>query len=110
VTASSGEAPPAEARDLLERIAFRQAAETAARGVDHGSRLARVARGSWQAQAIRRAEGTVEAGNAEEFRSAMENPAALVVFLPQSFAVTAEIIAEICRNSPLDKFIVWEAD
>lgn len=100
---------PEEARELMETSAFQQVAETATRGLTHGSRRAHVSCGSWQASFISKAKDT-SAETPEELRKAMENLAAVVIFLPQTARVATEIIERICADSPLEKFIVWEID
>lgn len=103
-----GRLKPDEAQELLETLAFQQAAETAVRGTQHSSRLARFKTGSWQVDVICKAKDTITASTPEELRIAIGNPAAAVIFLPQSAMITAEIIERICTESALEKFIVWE--
>jgi len=97
-----------EAMALLETLAFQEAAEGALHGRQHASRLARLPAGGWQAEMVRRAADAVVAENAESLRTAMENPETVVIFLPQTAMVTAEIIERICAESPLAKMIIWE--
>lgn len=99
-----------QAKDILETLAFQEAAESAQQGRQHHSRLARVPAGSWQAELIREAPDVALAESAEGFREAMAAPDNAVIFLPQSAFVTADIIEQICRESPLSKMIIWETD
>lgn len=97
-------------QELLETLAFQEAALRAQQGLCHRSRLCRLPIGSWQADMIRRARHMAEAENPSDFRLAMQNPESSVVFLPQTAMITGEIIERICVESPLGKMIVWETD
>lgn len=97
-----------QAREILETLAFQDAAETAHQGRQHFSRLARLAAGSWQADMIRQSADVHTADSAETFRAAMAQPDVAVIFLPQTAFVTADIIERVCRESPLSKMIIWE--
>lgn len=97
-----------EAMELLETLAFQEAAEGALHGRQHASRIARLPAGGWQAEMIRQATDVVVVENAESLRVAMEKPETVVIFLPQTAMVTAEIIERVCAESPLAKMIIWE--
>jgi len=97
-----------EAMELLETLAFQEAAGSARHGFHHASRLARLPAGGWQAEMIRQAADVVVAEDAESLRAAMQKPETAVIFLPQTAMVTAEIIERICIESPLAKMIIWE--
>lgn len=97
-------------QEILEVMAFQEAAGRAQHGLCHRSRLCRLPVGSWQADMIRRAARMVQAQTPADFRLAMQNPEAPVVFLASGAMVTSEIIERICVESPLGKMIVWETD
>lgn len=99
-----------QARALLETMAFQEMASTAVAGTSHGSRLARLKPGAWQAGILRHSAGVVEASDGVSLRRAMQHPGDAVIFLPQEAMVTAGIIERICAESGLAKFIVWETD
>lgn len=99
---------PQQAKEILETLAFQEAAETAQQGRQHYSRLARLPAGSWQAELIRQSPEVTVADSAETLRSAMGKPDVAVIFLPQTAFVTAEIIERVCSESPLSKMIIWE--
>lgn len=96
-------------RDILETLALHEATDSAALGMQHGSRIARIAPKSWQAEIIRSTVDRKMAMNPTEFRALMEDNAAPVIFLPHDAMITAEIIDRICRESPFNKMIIWEA-
>ncbi|HEX2752512.1 MAG TPA: hypothetical protein VHP34_05290 [Alphaproteobacteria bacterium] len=97
-----------EAMELLETLAFQEAAEGALHGRQHASRIAHLPAGGWQAEMIRQAADVAIVENAESLRAAMQKPETVVIFLPQTAMVTAEIIERICAESPLAKMIIWE--
>jgi len=97
-----------QAKDILETLAFQDAAEGAQQGRQHFSRLARLPAGSWQAELIRRSPDVTTVDSAETLRAAMGTPDVAVIFLPQTAFVTGEIIERICFESPLSKMIIWE--
>jgi len=97
-----------QAKDILETLAFQEAAEGAQKGRQHFSRLARLPVGSWQADLIRQSADVHTADSAESFRAAMAAPDVAVIFLPQSAFITGDIIERICCESPLSKMIIWE--
>ncbi len=97
-----------EAMALLETLAFQEAAEGALHGRQHASRIAHLPAGGWQAEMIRQAADVAVVENAESLRAAMQKPETVVIFLPQTAMVTAEIIERICAESPLAKMIIWE--
>jgi hypothetical protein len=99
-----------EAAELLETLAFQEAAEGALHGRQHASRLARLPVGSWQAEIIGKSADIVTADTPESLRLAMAKPETVVIFLPQTAMVTGEIIERICAESPLSKMIIWETD
>lgn len=99
-----------EAHELLETLAFQEAAEGALHGRQHASRIARLPVDSWQAEIIRTSEDIVAVESAESLRAAMQKPETVVIFLPQTAMVTGEIIERICAESPLAKMIIWETD
>lgn len=99
-----------QAKEILETLAFQNAAEGAQQGRQHHSRLARLPAGSWQAEMIRKSADVTVAESPETLRRAMETPEAAVIFLPQTAFVTADIIERICAESPLSKMIIWETD
>ena len=94
--------------ELLETLAFQEAAEGALHGRQHNSRIAHLPADGWQAEMIRQATDVVIVEDAESLRAAMEKPETVVIFLPQTAMVTAEIIERICAESPLSKMIIWE--
>jgi len=99
-----------DAKEVLEALALGAAAEVSTQGQQHASRLAKLKRGSWQAEVIRQAPDIKPAMNATELRVAMEDSQIAVIFLPQQAMVTAEIIERICAQSPFNKMIIWETD
>lgn len=99
-----------EAREVLETIAVQQAADKSMQGMQHMSRLAKLAVNSWQAEVIRNAPSVRIANNATELRELMGDPEAAVIFLPRTAAVNAGIIERICSESVLNKLLIWEAD
>lgn len=60
-----------QAKELLETLAFQEAAEGAQQGRQHFSRLARLPAGSWQADTIRQSPDITTAESAETLRAAM---------------------------------------
>lgn len=97
-----------QAQEILETLAFQEAAESAQHGRQHYSRLARLPAGSWQSDMIRQSADVVVAESPETLRSAMVRPETAIIFLPHTAFVTAEIIERICSESPLSKMIIWE--
>ena len=99
-----------QAKEILETLAFQEAAEGAQQGRQHYSRLARLPAGSWQAELIRQSPDVTVAESPETLRRAMEAADSPVIFLPQTAIVTADVIERICAESPLSKMIIWETD
>lgn len=97
-----------EAMDILETLAFQEAADGALHGKQHNCRLARLNPGSWQVEMIRQSGDVATVESATDFRTAMASPDIAVIFLPQTAMITAEIIERICSESPLSKMIIWE--
>ena len=94
---------------LLQDLAVKHAADKSLQGMQHFSRLAKVAVGSWQADKLRGSD-IKSANNPTELRELMEDPDVSVVFLPHAAFVTADIIEKICVQSPLNKMIIWETN
>jgi len=101
---------PKEAQELLEIMAFHEAADSSQAGIQHGTRIGRIAVNSWQAEMIRKSQSVATAETPQALRDFMAAPGVAVIFLPQSAMVTAESIERICRESSLDKVIIWETD
>lgn len=97
-----------QAKELLETLAFQEAAETAQHGRQHYSRLARLPVGSWQAETIRQSADIAVAESVETLRAAMQSPEKSLIFIPHTAFVTASVIETICTESPLSKMIIWE--
>lgn len=99
-----------QAQEILETLAFHEAAGCSQAGTRHASRLARVPVKGWQADVIRRADSVRVAATPEELRAAMADSAVVTVFLPEAAMVTGEIIERACIDSSSSKMIVWETD
>jgi hypothetical protein len=99
-----------DVRELLERMAFGQAAEGSAQPAGHSCRICSIPANGWQADMIRKAAGVHAASNPQELRSALQNPDISVVFLPQSALVTPSVLERCCRESALSKVIVRESE
>jgi hypothetical protein len=95
--------------EILKTLAIHQAADRAAHGVQHGSRIARIEVGSWQAEIIRASSEIRSALDSDTLRALMGDRNIAVIFLPQEALVTAEIIDRICYESPFNKMIIWES-
>lgn len=96
--------------ELLETLAFQEAAGTALPGLRHGSRVAKLPVGSWQGKVIQESSGVALARTPTEMRAQMKVSDVAVVFLPHDALLTAEAIDNICIESPHDKLVVWETD
>lgn len=99
-----------EAKDLLQTLALNHATDGARHGFDHATRIARLKPGSWQADVLRNAADAEVANNPPELRALMAKPETVVIFLPQSAMITAEIIDRICAEASLSKMIIWETN
>jgi hypothetical protein len=99
-----------DVNQLLENLAFLDAADTGRQGTRHGSRVARVIPGSWQADIIRESASVETVFNPSELKAAMGKQDIAIIFLPQTAMITAPLIDEICATSPFDKTIIWETD
>lgn len=99
-----------DVREILETLAIQNAADTARQGSQHGSRVARLAVSSWQAEIIRHSPEIKTALTPTELRALMGDPAHHVIFLPQAAMVTAEIIERICAEFSLNKMLIWETN
>lgn len=97
-------------QDILEVMAFQEAAERAQQGLCHRSSICRLPVGSWQADMIRQAQTEDLVTTPADLRHAMENPDRAIIFLSHEAMVTEEIIERICVESSLGKMIVWETD
>lgn len=95
---------------IIEHLALQTAADAAAHGVEHGSKVCRLPAGSWQADVIRRTPDMPQARDPMELRQAMADPSKPVVFLSREAVVTREVIDRICVENPLNKMIIWETD
>ena len=94
--------------ELLEQLALQAAAETMQAGMNHGSKICKLPVKSWQADKLRAADDVPNALDPADFRKMMKNPDVPVIFLPREAVVTREVIDRICRESALNKIIVWE--
>lgn len=103
-------AEQADALEMLETLAFREAAGHMPSATGHNSRIARVASRSWHARVIAQAKGVAHAATPDELRALMDDPAVPVIFLPHDAMVTAAIIQQACLQSGLGKMLVWETD
>ncbi|HYD17623.1 MAG TPA: hypothetical protein VEF76_03995 [Patescibacteria group bacterium] len=96
-------------RDVLQTLALHEATDAADAGVRHGSRIARIAPKSWQAEIIRTTVDLKSANDPASFKTLMDDRDVPVIFLPHDALITAEIIDRICRESPFNKMVIWEA-
>lgn len=99
-----------DVRELLERMAFDQAAEGSPQLAANGCRICNVPAGGWQADMIRKATGVHTASNAQELRDALQNPDIPVIFLPRSALLTPSAIERCCQESLLNKVIIRETE
>ena len=90
--------------DILETLALQEAVQTAPlTGLGgHGSRIACIQSGGWQSEVIRGMDGI------EILRQLMSKPGLAAIFIPHTAIINGDIINRICRESGLDKLIIWE--
>lgn len=99
-----------KANKILEHLALQQATEGAQRGMYHGSLICLLPVGSWQADIIRKTPGIAQAQTPMELRQMMGMPDVSVIFLSSDAVVTRDVIERICKESALNKTVIWEAD
>ena len=96
--------------DILETLALQEAVQTAPlTGLGgHGSRIACIQSGGWQSEVIRGMDGIEIAQTIEILRQLMSKPGLAAIFIPHTAIINGDIINRICRESGLDKLIIWE--
>ena len=94
--------------EVLETLAFQQAAAAANTAKRHNSRIARIAPDSWQARLFRQMPDLRHVADLADFERAMADAAMPVLFIGDEVTVDAAAIERICAASGHDKTIIWE--
>ena len=94
--------------EILETLAFQQAAADARPGAGHNSRIARVAPGSWQARLLRQMPDLRHVADIDDCTRAMADASAPVMFISDEVTIDAAALARTCPASGHDKTIIWE--
>lgn len=97
-----------QAQEIIETMAFQHAAENAETAAGHSSRILRVEKGGWHGQVIAANPAIPHTLTAEAFKKAFDDIDMPVIFIPAAALITHEIVMRICRESGLDKIVIWE--
>jgi hypothetical protein len=94
--------------DELQTRALQAATDVALKGMDHGSTICRIPKGGWPADVIRGMADMPQAHDYATLQKLMADPDVSAIFIPASAFVTAQLIDDACRESSLDKTLIWE--
>ncbi|MDD9900144.1 MAG: hypothetical protein OXT65_04125 [Alphaproteobacteria bacterium] len=100
---------PEVAHDVLEHMAFGQAADAARPSADHASRVVRLPHGCWQAKIIADSRDTITVRTVDECRAALEHLELAVIFVPHDAGLSHDRIADLCRVTSRSYLFVLEA-
>lgn len=99
---------PLNPYEILESLAFREAAAAVTPAAGHNSRIARVAPGSWQARLLAENADLRHVRDFDDLRAALADPAAPVLFIGDAVVLSAAALDRACAAAGLDKIIIWE--
>ncbi len=94
--------------EVMETLAFQQAAGAASTGARHNTRIARVVPDSWQARLFRQMPELRHVRDIADCERAMAEAGAPVLFIGDAVTIDAAALARICAASGHDKTIIWE--
>lgn len=97
-------------QQLLETMAVQFAAERALPGTRHGSKLARIPVGCWQAATLAAMPDIAKAASLRELQEAMSLAEFPVILLPAPFQASEQEIDGVLAQSGLSKMVIWEKD